>query len=136
MVDEDDDIPNTTKLGTILRLRSIDQIRVSQLANERRDLRPHAVLLSERLVRISFEDKAFEQRPIQIISFALFNRQPIVVDFGAELPKERKCQCAPSIRPYDQIIGLLMITYQNQLFSVFSHCRQDMALEYFARLFH
>ena len=38
---------------------------------------------------VAFENKALEERPIQVESFALFNSQPIIIDFGAQLPTKR-----------------------------------------------
>lgn len=48
------------------------------------------MLLIQSLVRVSFQDKPFEKRPIQVISFSFLYSQLVVVNFGTELPGKQK----------------------------------------------
>jgi hypothetical protein len=53
VMNEDDVIPNASDVSSILRRRCINEVRIHEMAHERRYLRPHTVLLGEGFMRIS-----------------------------------------------------------------------------------
>ena len=44
------------------------------------------MLLAERFMWISLEDKALKEGPIEVQSVTLFNREAVIIDLGAQLP--------------------------------------------------
>ena len=66
MVDEDDVVLDAPQIWTVLRSVGVQEVRVCQLSDEVRDLWSHPVLLAERLVGISLQDKTFEERSVEI----------------------------------------------------------------------
>ena len=86
VIDKDNIVLHSTQIRTAFSSWCVDEIRIRELSNERRDLWPHAMLFCQRLVWISFEDKSLKERSVQIISLVLFDSELVVVYFGAELP--------------------------------------------------
>ena len=86
VIDKDNIVLHSTQIRTAFSSWCVDEIRIRELSNKRRDLWPHAMLFCQRLVWISFEDKSLKERSVQIISIAFFDSELVVVYFGAELP--------------------------------------------------
>ena len=73
------------------------------------------MLLAESDVWYASTDESLEQRPVEIIAFTLFDRQGVVVDFGAKL---------------------LMVANQYQLLCTWCHRCEHVAFEDFTSFFH
>lgn len=86
MVDEDDVRLNTANIGPVSCTLVVDKFGISQLPDERGDLRPHTVLRRQRLVREVLQYEAFKERPIKVKSFSFLDRQFVAVDFWTKLP--------------------------------------------------
>ena len=57
------------------------------MAYERGNFWPHPMLCFELGVREPLEDKAFEEAPVEIKSFAFLDSEVVIVDFRAELSR-------------------------------------------------
>ena len=85
MVDKDNVRLNTTDVGPVLCTRVVNELRIGQLPDERRDLRSHTVLRRQGLMRELLQYEAFKERSIKIEPFPLFDRQLIAIDFRTKL---------------------------------------------------
>jgi hypothetical protein len=83
VVNEDNVIPDSTKMGATLGTRGVDEVGICEVADERRNLRTHAMLLSKCFVGKALENEALKERSVEIIAFAFLDRQKIVINLGA-----------------------------------------------------
>lgn len=85
MVDEDNVRLNSKDVGPVLRTLMVNELGIGQLADERRDLRPHSVLCSQRLMRKLLQYKTLKKRHVKIKSFLFLDCEVVVVDFWTKL---------------------------------------------------
>ena len=83
MVDKDDVRSNTTDIWPVLCTRVVNELRIGQLPDEGGDLRPHAVLGRQGLMREFLQHEAFKERFIEVVPLPFLDRQLIIVDFRA-----------------------------------------------------
>ena len=86
VVDENDVILDPAKVRSILGLRCVEKIGISQMANEGRYFWAHAVLSDKGVMRVASENESLEQRPVEVISLPLFDGELVIVNLGTELP--------------------------------------------------
>lgn len=83
-------------------------------------------------MRVAFQNKAFEEGPVQVVTFAFLNSQAVVINLWAQLPVDLVSNTmTPEWR-----CGSLVVADKNELLCFFCQRGQNVALQNLAGFFY